>query len=43
VDDGRINVVCRRHDRQRLLHIVDVEGRHALAVLGGIRGKADFM
>jgi hypothetical protein len=25
VDDGRINVVCRRHDRQRPIHVVDVK------------------
>ena len=35
-DDGRVGRVGRRHDRQRLLHVVDVEGGHAVIVLGGM-------
>src|SRR5439155_17248382 len=38
-DDGRVHRVCRLQDRQTLLHIVDVEGRHAVAVLGGVIEK----
>ena len=26
----------RLHDRQALLHVVDIEGGHAIAVLGGV-------
>jgi len=32
-DDGRVDLVGRVHDRQRLLHVVDVEGRYAVIVL----------
>jgi hypothetical protein len=32
-DDGRVDLVGRVHDRQRLLHVVDVEGRDAVIVL----------
>jgi hypothetical protein len=35
-DDGRIHLVRRRHDGERLLHVVDVEGGHAVVVLGGV-------
>ena len=35
-DDGRIDLVGGLHDRQRLLHVVDVEGRHAVVVFGGV-------
>ena len=35
-DDGRIDGGRRLHDREPLLHVVDVEGRHAIAVLGGV-------
>ncbi len=35
-DDGRIDGGGRLHDRKTLLHIVDVERRHAVAVLGGV-------
>ena len=35
-DDGRIDGGRRLHDRQSLLHVVDVERRHAVAVLGGM-------
>ncbi len=38
-DDRRINRIGRRHDRQRLLHVVDVEGGHAVVVLGGMVEK----
>ena len=35
-DDGRIDGSRRLHDRKPLLHVVDVESRHAVAVLGGM-------
>ncbi len=35
-DDGRIDRRRRLHDRDPLLHIVDIEGRHAIAVLGRV-------
>ena len=35
-DDRRIDGCRRLHDRKPLLHIVDVEGRHAVAMLGGV-------
>ena len=35
-DHRRAGLVGGRHDRQQLLHVVDVEGRHAVAVLGGV-------
>ena len=35
-DDGRIDGRRRLHDREALLHVVDVECRHAVAVLGGM-------
>ena len=38
-DDRRIDGVGGRHDRQRLFHVVDVEGRNAVAVLGGVIEK----
>ena len=33
-DDGRIDRRRRVHDRQPLLHVIDVERRDAVAVLG---------
>ncbi len=35
-DDGCIDGCRRIHDRKPLLHVVDIEGRHAVAVLGGV-------
>ena len=35
-DDGRVDRGRRLHDRQPLLHVVDVERRHAVAALGGV-------
>ncbi len=35
-DDRRVDGGRGRHDRQRLLHIVDIEGRNAVIVLGGV-------
>ena len=35
-DHRRIDGGGRRHDGQRLFHIVDVEGRNAVVVLGGV-------
>jgi hypothetical protein len=35
-DDRRIDARGGIHDRQRLFHIVDVEGRHAVIVLNGV-------
>jgi hypothetical protein len=35
-DDGRINGGRRLHDGEALLHIVDIECRHAVAALGGM-------
>ncbi len=35
-DDRRIGVVGRLHDGEPLLHVVDVEGGHAVAVFGGV-------
>ena len=35
-DDRRFERARRLADRQRLLHVVDVEGRHAVAVFGGV-------
>jgi hypothetical protein len=35
-DDRGVGGVGRRHDRQRLLHVVDVEGGHAVVVFGGV-------
>ena len=35
-DDRRIDGCRGLHDREALLHIVDVEGRHAVAMLGGV-------
>jgi len=35
-DDRRFEGVRRLADRQRLLHVVDVECRHAVAVFGGV-------
>src|SRR5690606_19336239 len=37
LDDHRgIDRVCRLHDGERLLHVVDVESRDAIAALGGM-------
>ena len=33
-DDGGVDLVGRLHDGERLFHVVDVEGRQAIAVLG---------
>ena len=38
-DHRRIRLLCRLHDGEALLHIVDVEGRHAIAVFGGVVQK----
>ncbi len=38
-DDRRIELVGRCHDGQALLHIVDVEGRQAVIVFGGVVEK----
>ena len=35
-DDRRVEGARRRADRQRLLHVVDVERRHAVVVFGGV-------
>ena len=35
-DHRRINRISRRHDGERLLHVVDVEGGHAVIVLGSV-------
>ena len=35
-DHWRVDGAGRLHDRQRLLHIVDVEGGHAITVFGGV-------
>ncbi len=35
-DHRRVDRGRRLHDREPLLHVVDVEGRHAVAVLGGV-------
>jgi hypothetical protein len=35
-DDGRADLVGRRHHRLHLLEVVDVEGRDAIAVFGGV-------
>ena len=35
-DDRRAGPPCCGHDGERLLHVVDVEGRHAVAALGGV-------
>jgi len=35
-DDGRIDGIGRLHDRKALFHIVDVEGRHAVAALSSM-------
>ena len=35
-DDRRIAGLGGLHDRKALLHVVDVEGRHAVAALGGV-------
>ena len=40
LDDHRaVGGLCGLHDRQPLLHVVDVEGRDAIAVLGGVIEK----
>jgi hypothetical protein len=40
LDDHRaVGPLGRLHDRQALLHIVDVEGRNAIAMLGGMIEK----
>ena len=33
---GASSLGRRLHDRETLLHVVDVEGRHAVAVVGGM-------
>ena len=38
-DRRRVDRVGGRHRRQTLLHIVDVEGRNAVAALGGVVQK----
>ncbi len=38
-DHRRIDRVRSLHDRQTLLHIVDIEGRNAVVVLGGVVQK----
>ena len=35
-DDRRVDRGRRLHHREALLHIVDIEGRHAIVVLGGV-------
>ena len=35
-DHWRVSFVCRLHDGAHLLEVVDVEGRHAVAVFGGV-------
>ncbi len=35
-DDRRVDRVGRLHDGQHLLHVVDVECGHAVAVFGGV-------
>ena len=35
-DDRRVDRGRRLHDREPLLHVVDVEGRHAVAAFGGV-------
>jgi hypothetical protein len=35
-DDRRIGLAGRLHDRLDLLHVVDVEGGHAVVVFGGM-------
>ena len=35
-DHRRVDRGRRFHDRQALLHVVDVESRHAVAVFGGV-------
>ena len=35
-DDGRVDRRRRVHDGEPLLHVVDVERRHAVAVFGGV-------
>ncbi|MGY3412048.1 hypothetical protein ACVWZV_008161 [Bradyrhizobium sp. GM5.1] len=35
-DDGRVDLGRRLHDRDALLHVVDVERRHRVAVTGGV-------
>jgi hypothetical protein len=35
-DNGSIGGCRRFHDGKPLLHVVDVEARHAVAVLGGV-------
>ena len=38
-DDRRVASLGRLHDGKALLHVVDVEGRHAVAMLGGMIEK----
>ena len=33
-DDGRIYRLCRIHNCQHLLHVVDIEGGHPVTVFG---------
>ena len=35
-DHRAVGLLGRGHDGQHLLHIVDVEGRHAIAMFGGM-------
>jgi hypothetical protein len=35
-DHRRVDASAAVHDRERLLHVVDVEGGNAVAVLGGV-------
>jgi hypothetical protein len=38
-NDRAVGSLCRFQDREPLLHVVDVEGGHAIAVLGGVVEK----
>ena len=38
-DDRRLRVLRGLHDREALLHVVDVVGGHAVAVFGGVVEK----
>ncbi len=38
-DDGALGLLGRVHNGEALLHIVDVEGGHAVAMLGGVIQK----
>ena len=35
-DDRRVGFFCGHHDGLDLLHIVNVKGRHAVAIFGGV-------